>query len=154
MRFNFFNINFFFNSEISSSLDLRIFIWDCELLEYSFTFSFSLNNIWSLLANDFHRLSALFYPSLSLLITSINVSILLFSIASSFSCYGFQNFENTIILLVISFVDKGVTLYLRMGVFPNRILIFQNRNLGVTPKSGFKLYHLQFSAVYPTFWNP
>ena len=50
-------------------------------------------------------------------------------IARSFSCYGFQNFENTVILLVISFVNKGVTLDLGMGVFPNRIIIFQNRIL-------------------------
>ena len=54
---------------------------------------------------------------------------MLIVIVRSFSCYGFQNFENTVIPLVISFVYKGVTPDLGMGVFPNRILIFQNRIL-------------------------
>ena len=44
-------------------------------------------------------------------------------IARSFSCYEFQFFENTVILLVNSFMNKGVTLYLRIGVFQNRILL-------------------------------
>ena len=44
-------------------------------------------------------------------------------IARSFSCYGLQIFLNTVILLVNSFMNKGATPYLRMGVFQNRILL-------------------------------
>ena len=84
--------------------------------------------------------------------------LLIYNIALFCSYNRHQNFEYTVILLVNSITNKGVTPYFRILFslleFSIENSICVNRILGVTPKFGIKLYHLQFSAVFPTFWSP